>query len=98
MKLHRTRLAAVVGSVVFAICVPVANAGASMSPGSPCATGDTPQQQGPVGGTANSVCQGSGLSFIGPSVGQVATVIGPTVIGPATIGNAIASAGDVAAG
>jgi hypothetical protein len=98
MMTHRRRIAAVVGSVVFAVCVPVASAGASMSPGSPCGTGDTPSEQGAVGGTTSSVCQGSGLSFIGPSVGQVATVIGPTVIGPATVGNAIVSAGNVIAG
>lgn len=98
MKLTRQRFAAVLGVVMLAICVPVASASASLANG-PCATGDTPEQQGQVGGNTNSVCQGSGgLSYIGPSVGQIATVIGPTVIGPATIGNAIVSAGDVAAG
>ncbi|MDQ1514295.1 MAG: hypothetical protein QOE80_125 [Actinomycetota bacterium] len=91
MMPHRTRLALVLGVMVAAICLPMESAGASLANG-PCATGDS---GGDVGGTNNSVCQGSGLSFIAPSVGQVATVIGPTVIGPATIGNAISSAGDV---
>lgn len=93
MMLHRRRLAAVLGFMVLAICVPVGSASASLDNG-PCANGDS---AGAVGGSTNSVCQGSGLSFIAPSVGQVATVIGPTVIGPATIGNAIVSAGDVGA-
>jgi hypothetical protein len=97
MMLHRKRLAAVLGFTVLALFVPVAGASASLDNG-PCATGDTPSQQGATGGTTNSICQGGGVVFVGPSVGQVATVIGPTVIGPATIGNAIVSAGDVAAG
>jgi hypothetical protein len=97
MRFTPQRFAAVLGITAFAICGPVAGAGALVGPGSPCGT-DTPSQQGATAGTSNTVCQGSGLSFIGPSVGQVATVIGPTVIGPATIGNAIVSAGDVAAG
>jgi hypothetical protein len=41
---------------------------------------------------------GSGLSFVGPSIGQIATVIGPTIIGPAVVGNSIVSAGNVAVG
>ena len=94
MMLHRKRLAAVLGFTVLAICVPIASASASLDNG-PCATGDS---VGASGGTANSVCQGSGLSFIGPSVGQVATVMGPTIIGPADVGTVVVSAGDVAAG
>lgn len=69
--------------------------GAPLDPGG-CA--DVSPSQGTTGGTQNQICQGSGLAFVGPSVGQVATVIGPTVIGPANIGNLIASAGSVAAG
>ncbi|MDQ1490987.1 MAG: hypothetical protein QOJ23_3501 [Actinomycetota bacterium] len=91
MMPHRKRFAVVIGVMTFAVCVPVAGASASLANG-PCATGDS---AGTVGGTNNSVCQGSGLSFIAPSVGEVSTVIGPTVIGPATIGNAISSGGSV---
>jgi hypothetical protein len=97
MMSHRKRFAVGLGVMIFSLCVPVATAGASISPGSPCATGDTPELQGQVGGTSNSVCQGSGLSFIGPSVGQVATVMGPTIIGPSNVGTVVVSAGDVAA-
>jgi hypothetical protein len=53
---------------------------------------------GPPGQTTSQVCQGSGLTFIGPAVGQVASVIGPTTIGPAFIGTSIVSAGTVAVG
>jgi hypothetical protein len=42
------------------------------------------------------VCQGAGLSFIGPAIGQVATVIGPTIIGPVANVNVAVSAGAVA--
>jgi hypothetical protein len=41
---------------------------------------------------------GGGLSFIGPAVGQVASVIGPTIIGPVYIGTSIVSAGAAAGG
>jgi hypothetical protein len=41
---------------------------------------------------------GTGLSFVGPAVGQIAAVIGPTIIGPAVIGNVVVSAGNGAAG
>jgi hypothetical protein len=49
--------------------------------------------QGTTAGTSPQVCIGSGLSFIGPSIGQVATVIGPTTIGPAQV-NSVVSAGN----
>jgi hypothetical protein len=51
--------------------------------------------QGTTGTTEPQVCIGSGLSFIGPAVGQVATVIGPTTIGPAQV-NSNVSAGNIA--
>jgi hypothetical protein len=44
------------------------------------------------------VCQGTGLSFVGPAIGQIATVIGPTIIGPAVIGNVTVSAGSSSVG
>jgi hypothetical protein len=54
-----------------------------------------PEGQGAVAGNRPQVCQGAGgLSFIGPSIGQVASVIGPTIIGPAVIGSSIVSAGN----
>jgi hypothetical protein len=96
MMPHRKRFAVVLGVMMFAICVPVAGASASLDNG-PCATGDTPSQQGATGGTTNSICQGSGVVFVAPSVGQVATVMGPTIIGPSNVGTVVVSAGDVAA-
>lgn len=60
----------------------------------PCATAFGPNGQGAVAGTVSSVCQGAGLSFIGPAIGQVSSVIGPTIIGPAAIGNVVVSAGN----
>jgi hypothetical protein len=62
-----------------------------------CATAGV-EGQGGTGGTANHICQGSGLVFVGPSVGQVAAVIGPTIIGPAVIGATVVAAGDGAVG
>jgi hypothetical protein len=53
--------------------------------------------QGTTGTTEPQVCIGSGVSFIAPSVGQVATVIGPTTIGPAQV-NAVVSAGNAGGG
>jgi hypothetical protein len=47
---------------------------------------------------ASQQCLGAGLSFVGPAIGQIATVIGPTIIGPANIGTTVVSAGDVVAG
>jgi hypothetical protein len=54
--------------------------------------------QGSVGGVNDQVCQGAGLTFNGPSIGQIATVIGPTIIGPAVVGTSIQSAGNAAVG
>lgn len=64
----------------------------------PCPSAFGPNGQGPVGGTLATVCTGAGLTFIGPAVGQVASVIGPTIIGPAVIGNVVVSAGNGSAG
>ena len=54
--------------------------------------------QGTTAGTVASVCQGAGLAFIGPAIGQVTSVIGPTIIGPAVVGNVVVSGGSGAAG
>lgn len=59
-----------------------------------CGTATGPQGQARTGGTNNPVCVGAGLSFVGPAIGQIATVIGPTIIGPAVVGNSIVSAGN----
>ena len=46
-------------------------------------------------GTINKTCQGSGLSFIGPSIGQLASMMGPTVIGPAIVTGVNEAAGSI---
>jgi hypothetical protein len=53
---------------------------------------------GGPGDVTNQQCLGAGLVFVGPSIGQIATVIGPTIIGPANIGTSVISAGDVGVG
>jgi hypothetical protein len=40
-----------------------------------------PSVGGNAGSTANQTC-GAVLSFTGPAIGQIASVIGPTIIGP----------------
>jgi hypothetical protein len=54
--------------------------------------------QGGTAGTETVVCNGAGgLTFVGPQVGQVASVIGPTIIGGVVNGSVITTAGDAAA-
>jgi hypothetical protein len=62
-----------------------------------CGTPTGGEGQGGTGGTAAQACLGAGLSFIGPAIGQISSVIGPTIIGPAVVGTLIVSAGDAAA-
>ena len=66
--------------------------------GGPNPCGDIPggDGQGQTGGTQNEICQGAGVVFIGPAVGQVASVVGPTIIGPTNVGAVNVSAGDIA--
>jgi hypothetical protein len=69
--------------------------GAPFSPGA-CGTAAA-EGQGSTGGVDTHVCVGAGLAFVGPAIGQIATVIGPTIIGPAVIGTSVISAGNVVA-
>ena len=55
---------------------------------------NAPAEVGPAGGVTNQVC-GGGLTFIGPSVGQIATVVGPTIIGSTVVGPVTTTAGPV---
>jgi hypothetical protein len=64
-----------------------------------CGTSAGQLDQGGTAGTITSVCAGTGLTFIGPQIGQIASVIGPTVISPAVVGNSIVvAAGNAKAG
>jgi hypothetical protein len=64
----------------------------------PCGTPTGAEGQGGTGGTAQQACLGAGLSYVGPAIGQIASVIGPTIISPGGVGTVIVSAGDAAAG
>jgi hypothetical protein len=77
--------------------IPVALPGGYNAVAGPCGR-PTVDGQGSVGGVNDQVCQGAGLTFNGPSIGQIATVIGPTIIGPAVVGTSIQSAGNAAVG
>jgi hypothetical protein len=72
------------------------------APGSLGATGCGPahgsEGQGAVGVTENSVCGGVNLVFVGPAVGNVSSVIGPTIMGPGFAGQVIVGNGATAAG
>jgi hypothetical protein len=112
MLLRRTPLAAALAVAALAVSAPSAGAAtwpsfagySSLVPApaalpanavGPCGT-VSQEGQGRASGNEASVCQGAGLAFIGPSVGQVATVIGPTIISPGFVGTVITTAGGVA--
>jgi hypothetical protein len=78
--------------------LPIAAGGNGALAAGACDTNRVTEGQGGTAGTQNQVCQGSGLSFIGPSIGQIANVMGPTIVGPAVIGTLIVSAGNAAGG
>jgi hypothetical protein len=63
----------------------------------PCASIST-ERQGPTGENPVQICVGSGLVFVAPAVGQIASVVGPTIIGPAVIGTLVNSAGSAGVG
>jgi hypothetical protein len=101
-------LASLAITVALAVGAPVAEAtpfpattfpGAGFNAGVAGACGrSSAEGQGATGGVTDQQCLGAGLAFAGPSIGQIATVIGPTIIGPAVIGTSVQSAGNVAVG
>jgi hypothetical protein len=111
MLMRRTPLAAALAVAALAVSAPAAGAvtwpsfagvpsllPAAALPGNavgPCGT-VSQEGQGRVSGNEASVCQGAGLAFIGPSVGQVASVMGPTIISPGFVGTVITTTGNVA--
>jgi hypothetical protein len=84
----------------LSICAPALPARAQViDPGEACSTPTGEENQGNVAGTNNQICQSvGGPIFIGPQIGQVATVIGPTIIGPSQVGTVVVSPGNVIAG
>jgi hypothetical protein len=95
--------------VALAVGAPVPGASAAILPGLPggvaqggqanapsgCVGSNAPSGVGDAGATVNQIC-GAGLVFVGPSVGQVATAIGPTIIGSVVVAPITVSPGPVA--
>jgi hypothetical protein len=82
------------GTRVAGLGIPYPGASAAVPTGA--CNSATVDGQGRTGGTQTHVCTGAGLTFIGPSVGQMASVIGPTIISPVVnIGASVQSAGNV---
>src|SRR5258705_466578 len=90
----------------LAVAAPVSGARAGIVPGgvaqggqanapSGCVGSNAPSGVGDAGATVNQIC-GAGLVFVGPSIGQVATAIGPTIIGSTVVAPVTVSAGPVA--
>ena len=65
---------------------------------STCGISSGNEGQGGTAGNETVICNGAGgLTFVGPQIGQVANVIGPTIIGSVVNGSVITSAGAAAA-
>jgi hypothetical protein len=60
-----------------------------------CVGSNAPSGVGDAGATSNQLC-GVTLAFIGPSVGQVSSVVGPTIIGSTVLAPVTVSSGPVA--
>jgi hypothetical protein len=60
-----------------------------------CVGANAPSGVGDAGATSNQIC-GAGLVFVGPSVGQIATAVGPTIIGSTVVAPITVSPGPVA--
>jgi hypothetical protein len=97
------RLSAAIAAV--AVAAPVSGARAEVVPGgvaqggqavpSGCVGSNAPSGVGDAGASSNQIC-GAALVFVGPSIGQVATSIGPTIIGSTVAAPITVSAGPVA--
>jgi hypothetical protein len=107
MRFIRGRLLAVAATLaVVAVAAPISTASADWPftvPNVDTAGGqagsfgcglNTPAGVGFAGSTTSQSC-GSVLSFVGPAIGQVATVIGPTIIGATVVAPVTVSAGPV---
>ena len=70
------------------------NSGNASSADGPCGA-SVSGGGGTAGYAASQNCLGSGLVFVGPAIGQVAAVIGPTIISPGFTGTVNVSAGNI---
>ena len=84
------------GTAFTSIGVPagVAQGGQANAP-SGCVGSNAPSGVGDAGATSNQLC-GVTLAFVGPSIGQVSTAIGPTIIGSTVLAPVTVSSGPVA--
>ena len=87
-------------AAAFALAAPAASAQAPGVPGAgsgnvamPCSQVNSAPNTG-VQGVGVQIC-GSGMTVVGPSVGRVAVVIGPTITGPGCVGAVGVGAGTV---
>jgi len=100
MAISTCRWRAAVAAGLLSVFAPLVHAEAQVVPVPPGGPGEgvcsspSNEGQGSPGSITNVVCNGSGLVFVAPAVGQVATVIGPVVIGPANIGSSNVSGGN----
>lgn len=101
--LASTALAGGAASAASAATVPSPGMDTNTSGAGPVRSGDCgsssgAEDQGGTGGTNTYMCLGAGLTFVGPQIGQIASVIGPTIISPGFTGNVVVSAGNGAIG
>jgi hypothetical protein len=99
----RRLVATAVTTAALAIAAPLGSAGAQVpavgvpyggfGPGCPTVYG--PSGLGDVGSIGHELCGGVVFAFVGPEVGQVSTVMGPTIIGSAVNAPITVSAGPV---
>jgi hypothetical protein len=85
---------AVTGFTPIDMAGTVAQGGQANAP-SGCVGSNAPSGVGDAGATSNQVC-GVTLAFIGPSIGQVSTAVGPTIIGSTVLAPVTVSSGPVA--
>lgn len=86
-----------VGVPVFGV-LPVGVATPTLQGVAPCGLATGPHGVGATAGTTNQVCTGAGPTFIGPSLGQISSVNGPTIGAGVVIGTQVTSGGGVVAG
>jgi hypothetical protein len=103
---RRRLLALPAAMAALAVAAPVSDARAAVVPGgvaqggqanapSGCVDANAPSGVGDAGATVNQIC-GVALVFVGPSIGQIATAMGPTIIGSTIVAPITVSAGPVA--
>jgi hypothetical protein len=72
----------------------IAQGGQANAP-SGCVGSNAPSGIGDAGATVNQIC-GATLVFVGPSIGQVSSAMGPTIIGSTVLAPVTVTSGPVA--